>query len=118
MNNEEKLARLVAEACLEEKAEEVSILDVHDLTVIADYFVIASGRSVIHVRSIINHVEDKLQEQGIIPARKEGIQEGVWCVLDYNSILLHVFRQEERDYYELENLWGDARQVELGSMQV
>lgn len=115
MNQEEKLARLIAEACLEEKALDVVVLDVHDLTVIADYFVIASGRSVIQVRSILDWVQEKLEEQGIYPARKEGFQQGVWSVLDYSSVILHVFRQEEREYYQLENLWADAPQLMIES---
>ncbi|HQA07819.1 MAG TPA: ribosome silencing factor [Syntrophomonadaceae bacterium] len=115
MNQEEKLARMIADACLDEKALDVVVLDVRNLTVIADYFVIASGRSMIQVRSIVDHVLDKLQEQGISPIRKEGLQQGVWTVLDYNSVILHVFRQEEREYYQLENLWADAPQLLVDS---
>lgn len=115
MTQEEKLARMIADACLDEKALDLVVLDVHDLTVIADYFVIASGRSMIQVRAIVEHVQDKLQEQGIVPIRKEGFQQGVWSVLDYNSVILHVFRQEERDYYQLENLWADAPQLLVDS---
>ena len=111
MNQEEKLARMIADACLDEKAMDVVILDVHNLTVIADYFVIASGRSMIQVRSIVEHVMEKLQEKEIVPVRKEGLQQGVWSVLDFNSVILHVFRQEEREYYQLENLWADAPQL-------
>lgn len=115
MNQEEKLARLIAETCLEEKALDVVVLDVHDLTVIADYFVIASGRSVIQVRSILERVQEKLEEQDFYPTRKEGFQQGVWSVLDYNSVILHVFRQEEREYYQLENLWADAPRLMIES---
>ncbi len=111
MSPEEKLAREIADACLDEKAQDVIILDVSKLTVIADYFVIASGRSVIQVRSIMEHVQDVMSEQDIKPTRKEGFQQGVWSVLDYNSVILHVFRQEEREYYQLENLWADAARI-------
>jgi len=115
---ENKVARLIAEACLEEKAGDVLILDVGHLTIIADYFVIASGRSVIQVRSIAENVEKKLKEHGIIPLRRDGHNQGTWIVMDFGSVLVHIFRQEERDYYQLENLWGDAREVALeGSPQ-
>jgi ribosome-associated protein len=110
---DEKLAQLIAEACLEEKAFDVLILDVRDLTVISDYFVLASGRNPIQVKSIVETVEKKLLEQDIKPLRREGHQQGLWAVLDYNVVLLHVFRQQEREHYNLENLWGDARQVEV-----
>ena len=76
MTQEDKLARLIAEACLDEKALDVVVLDVHELTVITDYFVIASGRNVIQVRSILEHVQEKLQDQDIYPIRKEGLQQG------------------------------------------
>ena len=115
LTQEDKLARLIAEACLDEKALDVVVLDVHELTVITDYFVIASGRNVIQVRSILEHVQEKLQDQDIYPIRKEGLQQGVWSVLDYNSVILHVFRQEEREYYQLENLWADAPRLMIES---
>jgi len=110
---DERITQLIAEACLEEKAIDVVILDVKDLTIIADYFVLASGRNTMHVKSIIDNVEKKLWEKDIKPLRREGQQQGLWAVLDYNSVLLHVFRQQEREYYDLENLWGDARQIPI-----
>ncbi len=111
--NEQQMVQLVAGACLEEKARDILILDVSELTIIAEYFVIASGRTVIQVKAIAEAVEMKLKEAGILPLRKDGIQQGVWGVLDYGSVIVHVFRQEEREYYGLENLWGDAKEVEL-----
>lgn len=113
MVEDERITQLIAEACLEEKAIDVVILDVKDLTIIADYFVLASGRNTMHVKSIIDNVEKKLWEKDIKPLRREGQQQGLWAVLDYNSVLLHVFRQQEREYYDLENLWGDARQIPI-----
>ncbi|MGI5911391.1 MAG: ribosome silencing factor [Syntrophomonadaceae bacterium] len=110
--DDQTLALMIADACLNEKAFDVVVLDVRELTVIADYFVLASGRSPIQVRSIIDGVERILsEEKNIKPLRREGHQQGLWAVLDYNSVLLHVFRQQEREYYNLENLWGDARQI-------
>ncbi|MEN6348547.1 MAG: ribosome silencing factor [Syntrophomonas sp.] len=113
MLKEDKLVQMVADACLEEKAGDVVILDVSELTIIADYFVIASGRSTVQVKSIVEHVEEKLEECGVNPARKEGHEQGLWAVLDYSSTILHVFRQQEREYYELENLWGGAKEVAI-----
>jgi len=110
---DDKLVQIIADACLDEKAQDVLILHVSDLTVIADYFIIASGKSTIQVKSIVDYVEAMLAEFDISPIRREGHQEGVWVVLDYGSIILHVFRDKEREYYGLENLWGDARQVEI-----
>jgi len=105
----EDMVKLIAGACEDEKAIDVTVLNVHELTVLVDYFVIASGRSIIQVRSIVEHVEKILEEVGIVPLRRAGHGEGKWVVLDYGSIMVHVFRQEEREYYNLENLWGDAQ---------
>lgn len=113
MIKDDKLVQMIADAALDGKALDVVILDVRDLTVISDYFVIAGGRSVVQVKSIADIVEEKLAEYDIKPIHREGNEEGKWVVLDYNSTMLHVFRQEEREHYALENLWGEARKVEL-----
>ncbi|HRX21972.1 MAG TPA: ribosome silencing factor [Syntrophomonadaceae bacterium] len=116
MLKDEQMVQIIAEACLDEKALDVMILQVSELTIIADYFVIASGKSTIQVKSIVDYVEAMMAEYDIIPIRREGHQEGVWAVLDYGSIILHVFREKEREYYNLENLWGDARQIEIATV--
>jgi len=109
--NEQQLVQMVAGVCLEEKARDILILDVSELTIIAEYFIIASGRTAIQVKAIADAVEIKLKEAGIMPLRKDGMAQGIWSVLDYGSVIVHLFRQEERDYYGLENLWGDAKEV-------
>ncbi|MDD2511027.1 MAG: ribosome silencing factor [Syntrophomonas sp.] len=113
MLNEEELAQAVAAACLDEKAVDVVILDVSELTIIADYFVIATARSRVQVQSIVELVQERLKEFDISPSRIEGLEQGSWAVMDYSSTILHVFRPEEREYYDLENLWGDAREVDV-----
>lgn len=113
MIKEDRLVQIIAEAALDEKAADVVILDVSQLTVIADYFVIASGRSTVQVKSIAENVAKTLERKEIYPVRHEGNQEGKWVILDYGSTILHVFRQEERDYYDLENLWAGARYVDI-----
>lgn len=117
MAKDQELMQMVAEACLDENAQRLTILEVGDLTVLADYFVLASGRSTVHVKSIIEHVEEKLGEKGINPRHRDGTGQGTWCVLDYSSVILHVFRQEEREYYNLEDLWRGAREVVLPSVK-
>jgi ribosome-associated protein len=109
--NEDKLAQIIADAALEEQAIDLVILNVNEQTIIADYFVVCSGRNVIQIRSIAENVENMLEGLGEKVLRKEGYQEGKWIILDYGAVIFHVFRQEERDYYKLENLWADARKV-------
>lgn len=111
MIKEDKLVQIIADAALEENAIDLVILDINEKTIIADYFVICSGRNLVQIRSIAENVERFLEELGVTVLRKEGHQEGKWIVLDYGSTILHIFRQEERDYYKLENLWADARKV-------
>ena len=105
------MVQAVADAALEENAADLTILDINELTIVADYFVICSGRSIIQNRSIADNVENRLREKGVGVLRKEGYDDGKWIVLDFGSTILHVFRQEERDYYKLEDLWADARGV-------
>ncbi|HZK44108.1 MAG TPA: ribosome silencing factor [Syntrophomonadaceae bacterium] len=111
MEDIKKIVKIAFEAALEEQASNIVVLDVHEQTIIADYFLIASGRNFIQVQNIIKSIEAKLEEHGVSPLRRDGQQQGGWVVLDYGSVLVHVFRQEEREFYGLEELWGDAEQV-------
>lgn len=114
MSKEESLMQIIADAALDESAIDLVILDVNELTVIADYFVICNGRNMVQIRSISENVEKVVQEkEGMLPLRRDGFQEGKWIILDYGSTIFHVFRQEERDYYKLDKLWGDAKEVEV-----
>lgn len=109
-----QLARIAAEAADDKKAEDVVIIDVAELLVVTDYFVIATGRNDRQVRSIAGEIEDQLREKtGIKPIGREGVQEGKWVLLDFADIVVHVFQPDERDFYRLERLWGDAPRVEL-----
>jgi ribosome-associated protein len=90
------------------KAEDVRVLHVSHLTIVADYFIIASGRSDVHVRSLCDDVEKFMMEKGKQRLRIEGYREGRWVVLDYGDILIHVFHKFEREFYGLERLWVDG----------
>ncbi len=92
------------------KAEDIIAVHVGDKTIIADWFVIASGRSTTQVKALCDELEEKCAEKGMIARRKEGYQEGRWIVVDYGTILVHIFHPEEREYYKLERLWVDDPQ--------
>ena len=94
------------------QAEGVAILDVHGLIVITDFFVIASGSTDRQVKTIVEEVEKALRDLGRKPVRREGETEGRWVLLDYVDIVVHVFAEEEREYYDLERLWRDAPRVD------
>jgi ribosome-associated protein len=87
------------------------VLEVRDLIVITDYFVIASGASDRQVRTITDEVERVLTSKGVKPVRREGQASGRWVLLDFVDLVVHVFVEEERAYYELERLWKDAKRV-------
>jgi ribosome-associated protein len=90
------------------------ILDVSDVLKITDYFLICSGNTDRQVRTIAEEIESRLAQSKVKPFRREGEREGRWILLDYVDFVVHVFQQEERDYYDLERLWSDAPVVPLG----
>lgn len=92
---------------------EPRILDLQGISSIADYFVILSGNSDRHVKALVNEISVKLKHEGVIPIRKEIDDDHSWCIVDYGSVLIHVFYYKTRDFYQLERLWNDAKEVAL-----
>lgn len=96
------------------KAEDIKVLEIGDLTIIADHFVIAQGTSSTHVRALADEVEFKLHEAGIEPRQIEGKSSG-WILLDYHELVVHVFTADQREYYNLEKLWADAKETDISA---
>jgi ribosome-associated protein len=111
-DNREK-AFLCARAALDHKAVDLVILDVKKLSSFTDFFVICSGNSDRQVQAIAGHIEEKLEEGNIRPLSIEGKREGRWVLLDYGDVVIHVFYQPVREFYDLERLWSDAPRIEL-----
>lgn len=112
VNESEKLARLAADAIADKKGLDVELLEVGDLLAITEIFVIASGTSRTHVRSLAESVEERLSDsEQRKPLRREGADEGQWVLLDYGDVVIHIFQPEQRDYYGLERLWRDAPRI-------
>lgn len=107
------VARVAALTADDRKAKEVRILDIRSISVMTDYFVICSGTSNTHVRAIADHVEEKLSSLGSALHHMEGYQNGRWILLDFGDVIVHVMHEEERQFYNLERLWGDARVVQM-----
>lgn len=105
------LAVRAARAAAEKQASDIRVLKVGDLIQITDFFVLASGATDRQVRAIGNAVEDELRAAGAKPLRREGERESRWLLLDFGDIVVHVFQEEDRAYYELERLWKDAPEV-------
>lgn len=100
-------AHEICNILLDNKAEDVVCICVKGKTSVADYFVVAGGRSMTHTRALIEHVEEGVEEKGIAPIRREGVREGRWAVLDYGDVIVHIFNDESRLFYHLETLWGN-----------
>jgi ribosome-associated protein len=98
---------------LDRKAIDLVILEVKDLSSFTDYFLICSGNSDRQVQAIASHIEEKLGKEGIHPLGIEGKREGRWTLLDYGDVVVHIFFQPVREFYDLERLWSEATRVEL-----
>lgn len=105
---QEPFALRAATLCADNKAHDVVVLDLHGVTDMTDYFVVASGTSDTHVRSVAQHVIAGLEREGMRVQSIEGLTQGRWVLLDYVDFVVHVFHPSLRAYYQLERLWGDA----------
>lgn len=104
----ESEVRELCEALFNKKAFDICAIHVADKTIVADWFIIASGHVSIQVKALCDELEEKAKELGMQLLRKEGYEYGRWIVLDYGSVLVHLFHPEEREFYKLERLWQDS----------
>jgi len=107
---------LIVKALDSKRAEDIQLIGIKDLTIVADYFIIANGTSNTQTKALADEVEFKLKQNGIEPIRSEGYQGGSWIVLDYGNIVVHVFYKETREYYNLERLWQDGDQIDISDL--
>ena len=105
-----ELARNAARILSGKKAVDIRILEVTDLTVLADYFLIATGTSTTHLKTLADEVEYALKKQDIMPGHIEGRGGGNWFLLDYGAVVVHILLQDAREFYSIERLWSDAKQ--------
>lgn len=108
----EEIKNMIIKAVEDKKARDIVAINVGEQTVIADYLIICTGKSAPQVKAIANNVDDELAKVGIEPLRREGIQEGRWAVVDYGSIIVHVFNDESRVTYALDQLWSNGNNIE------
>ena len=94
------------------KAERLSVIEIENISSLADYFVIATGNNNTHVRALADELEEKLKGEGLPPARVEGYRSNSWILLDWGNVVIHIFTQEGRDFYDLDRLWADGKKVE------
>lgn len=111
----EEIARAIADVLDSMKARDIKLLRVSDKTVMTDYFVICSGTSNTQIKALSGEVEYKLGERGVSPLHIEGYETGTWIAMDYAHVMVHIFNREQRDFYKLEKLLGDACEVPLNT---
>lgn len=116
LQNPETLAKFIVSVLDSKKARDIKLLHVEKQTVIADYFVICTGTSRTQIRSLADEVEFKLSGYGIAPIHVEGADSGIWVLTDYNSVILHVFTGEAREFYKLEKLYQDTTEQDITAL--
>lgn len=103
----------VVKTLYSKKAHDIQVLKVDDVTIMADYFVICTGMSNTQIKALAGEVEFKLSQEGVEPLHTEGYGSSEWVLLDYGSIIVHVFYKSAREYYKLERLWADGTEVDI-----
>ena len=112
-----EIITIAANALNEKKGRDISAIKVGDLTVLADYFLLCTANSSTQVRALCDEVEEKLEEAGLKPDHIEGRATG-WIVLDYGSVIVHIFTREQRAFYDLDRMWADGETVDLDKILV
>lgn len=106
-----EIAGIAAKALDDKKAKDVKVLKTEEQTVLADYFVICNGTSSTHIKALVDEVDRQLSEAGEPPIRREGLRSDIWVLMDFGSVIVHVFTDEARKFYNLERLWSDAQPI-------
>ncbi|GCE24603.1 ribosomal silencing factor RsfS [Dictyobacter alpinus] len=104
-------AKAAADIASDKKASDVLLLDIRDVSVIADYFVICSGNSNRQIQAIADSIDEDLGKQGAVLLHREGNADSGWVLLDFGGVIVHIFGPKEREYYRLERLWSEAKTV-------
>ena len=112
----EQITAVAYRALEDKKAKDVKILKTAEHTVLADYFVICNGSSSTHIKALVDEVDKQLSEAGEPPIRREGLRSDIWVLMDFGSVIVHVFTDEARKFYDIERLWSDSEVVDLSSL--
>ena len=113
--NSKEMAKIAVAALEEKKAKDIKILDISGVSVLADYFIIASGSNRNQVQAMADEAQEKLYKAGYEAKQVEGYQTANWILMDYGAVVVHIFQAETRTFYDLELLWKDGRQLEAAA---
>lgn len=110
-NTSKIMTKLAYEALDEKKAEDITVLEIGDISILADYFLIANGTNSSQVQALVDNVQEVLAKNGYHPKRIEGIRSTNWILMDYGDLVVHIFSKEDRLFYDLERIWRDGKKV-------
>ena len=113
MNDTKEMVKIAYDAMNDHKGEDITIIDIADISTIADYFMIVNGNNPSHVSALNDAVQEKLGRAGYEPKRVEGIGQTGWILMDYGDLIIHVFSKDDRLFYDLERIWRDGKQVSI-----
>ena len=113
MEQSRKMAKIAYEALSDKKGEDIKVIEISEISVLADYFIIANGTNESQVRALVDNVEEQLGKAGFDAKQREGYGSGSWVLLDFNEIIVHVFDKENRLFYNLERIWRDGKEMNL-----
>ena len=113
MSIEKEMAKIACKAIDDKKGQDIKVIDIHNVSVIADYFVIASGTNSNQVQAIVDNVEEQLGRAGYEAKQKEGNRSSSWLLMDYGDVIIHVFDEENRLFYDLERIWRDGKVLDM-----
>ncbi|WP_251387076.1 ribosome silencing factor [Mediterraneibacter agrestimuris] len=116
MNQAKEMAKIAYEALNDKKGEDIKIIDIAEISVMADYFLIANGNSDSQVRALVDNVEEEMHKAGYSVKQREGYGSGSWVLMDFGDIIVHIFDKENRLFYDLERIWRDGKLVDVESL--
>ena len=114
--NAKEMVKTAVAALQDKKGEDIRVIDISGVTVIADYFIIASGSNPNQVQALVDNVEEQMYKAGYDAPRVEGYNTASWVLLDYNDVIVHVFSQDDRLFYDLERIWRDGKEIDVDSL--
>ena len=114
--NAKEMVKTAVAALQDKKGEDIRVIDISGVTVIADYFIIASGSNPNQVQALVDNVEEQMYKAGYDDPRVEGYNTASWVLLDYNNVIVHVFSQDDRLFYDLERIWRDGKEIDVASL--
>lgn len=112
-----KMASIVIEAIEEKKGEDISVIDISDVSVIADYFIIANGNNINQIQRIADEIEERMHKAGFALKQTEGYDTANWILMDFNDVIVHIFNKENRLFYDLERIWSDGKKVDIADIK-